>query len=99
MDAGPLPSGISLWRVLPWKRRRRSKADAILHALSAPVKMPVAVACRASNAMSLAGVMSVAPSTNRRCLLHRSELPCEKVIGAREEDEPLGFGGRCGHLG
>ena len=61
MESGPLPSGRRRWRVLPSKRMRRSKADSMLQALMAPVKISVAVACRVSREESLTGVIAVAP--------------------------------------
>jgi hypothetical protein len=98
MVAGPLPSGISRCSVLPSKRMRRSKAEAMLQAARAPVKISVAVACRDSRAESLTGVMAVAPSANRRALAASAPVGRKKVIGAGNEHQPFGFGGGGGNL-
>ena len=67
-------------------RKRRSKADAMLHALSAPVKIPVAVVCSDSRVISLADVIATAPLTIRQA------YSCAWLPGRAHSSEQKGPG-------
>src|SRR3954454_7961892 len=97
MMSGPLPSGIKRSSTSPSNRMRRSNADSMLQAASAPVKISVAVECRVSRTRSLTGVIKVLlqPACERG--LHRLQPAGEKMIGARNQRHVfwLGRGSGC----
>jgi hypothetical protein len=93
MVAGPLPSGMSRCSVLPSKRKRRSKAEAMLQALMAPVKISVAVACIVECGIAGRGHAdcSFSQPASDDCIA--GKVACKEVIGAGDEHQLFGIGG------
>ena len=92
MLSGPLPSGISRLSVLPSKRMRRSNADSMLLASSAPVKNSVARSVQKIE-RGIAGrrhrICSFSQAARAR--LHLFEMSGKEVIGAGMSTRVLGL--------
>src|SRR5947209_1039312 len=84
--------------MFPSNRIRRSKADSMLQAARAPVKISVAVECKVSNSRSLTGVIDSLLEPARKRGLHRLQPAGKKMIGARNQRQVLWLSRRGGRL-